>query len=106
MKEIILEGMEYDNPCDYEIFDEYLHEILNGSSMTLVNSHIVQTDDETFNKLHKEISIALKSKEGTKRIVEDGASLVGSSPEEFSKFIKSEQDRWAKVIGKAQISLD
>lgn len=64
------------------------------------------TPKEIINKLHKEISIALKSKEGTKRMVEDGASLVGSTPEEFSKFIKSEQDRWAKVISKAQISLD
>ncbi len=64
------------------------------------------TPKEIINKLQKEISIALKSKEGTKRMVEDGASLVGNTPEEFSKFIKIEQARWSKVITKAKISLD
>lgn len=64
------------------------------------------TPKEIVDRLHKEIVIALKSKEGTKRMVDDGASLVGNTPEEFSKFIKSEQDRWAKVINKAQITLD
>jgi tripartite-type tricarboxylate transporter receptor subunit TctC len=64
------------------------------------------TPKEIINKLQKEISIALKSKEGTKRMVQDGASLVGNSPEEFAKFIKIEQARWSNVIIKAKISLD
>ncbi|MEY4482275.1 MAG: hypothetical protein RIQ84_1437 [Pseudomonadota bacterium] len=64
------------------------------------------TPKEIINKLQKEISIALKSKEGTKRMVDDGASLVGNTPDEFSKFIKSEQDRWGKVIIKAKITID
>lgn len=64
------------------------------------------TPKEIINKLQKEISIALKSKEGTKRMVDDGASLVGNTPEEFSKFIKIEQDRWGKVITKAKITID
>ena len=64
------------------------------------------TPKEIINKLQKEISIALKSKEGTKRMVDDGASLVGNTPDEFSKFMKSEQDRWGKVIIKAKITID
>jgi tripartite-type tricarboxylate transporter receptor subunit TctC len=64
------------------------------------------TPKEIINKLHKEITIALKSKEGTKRMVEDGATLVGNTPEEFSKFIKSEQTRWGTVISKAKITMD
>jgi len=64
------------------------------------------TPKEIINKLQKEIAIALKSKEGTKRMVDDGASLVGNTPDEFSKFIKSEQDRWGKVIIKAKITID
>ncbi len=64
------------------------------------------TSKEIISKLQKEISIALKSKEGTKRMVDDGASLVGNTPEEFSKFIKEEQDRWGKVITKAKITID
>ncbi len=64
------------------------------------------TPKDVINKLHKEITIALKSKEGTKRMVEDGATLVGNTPEEFSRFIKSEQTRWGSVISKAKITMD
>ena len=58
------------------------------------------------NKLQKEIAIALKSKEGTKRMVEDGATLVGNTPADFEKFIKAEQVRWGAVITKAKITMD
>lgn len=64
------------------------------------------TPKDVINRLHKEITIALKSKEGTKRMVEDGATLVGNTPEEFSRFIKSEQTRWGSVISKAKITMD
>ncbi len=64
------------------------------------------TPKEIINKLQKEIAIALKSKEGTKRMVEDGATLVGNSPEDFAKFIKAEQARWGAVITKAKITMD
>lgn len=64
------------------------------------------TPQEIVNKLQKEIAIALKSKEGTKRMVEDGATLVGNTPEDFAKFIKAEQARWGAVITKAKITMD
>ncbi len=64
------------------------------------------TPKEIINKLQKEIAIALKSKEGTKRMVEDGATLVGNTPEDFAKFIKAEQARWGTVITKAKITMD
>ena len=64
------------------------------------------TPKEIINKLQKEIAIALKSKEGTKRMVEDGATLVGNTPEDFAKFIKAEQARWGAVITKAKIIMD
>ncbi|MBU3585293.1 tripartite tricarboxylate transporter substrate binding protein [Polynucleobacter sp. AM-26B4] len=64
------------------------------------------TPKEIINKLQKEIAIALKSKEGTKRMVEDGATLVGNTPEDFAKFIKAEQARWGAVITKAKITMD
>ncbi len=64
------------------------------------------TPKEIINKLQKEIAIALKSKEGTKRMVEDGATLVGNTPEDFAKFIKAEQVRWGAVITKAKITMD
>lgn len=64
------------------------------------------TPKEIINKLQKEIALALKSKEGTKRMVEDGATLVGNTPEDFAKFIKAEQARWGAVISKAKITMD
>jgi tripartite-type tricarboxylate transporter receptor subunit TctC len=37
------------------------------------------------------------------RLAADGAEPVGSSPEEFAAFIKSEIDKWAKVARAAGI---
>ncbi len=65
-----------------------------------------KTPKEIIDRLQKEIAIALKSKDGTKRMVEDGATLVGNTPEEFAKFIKLEQARWGTVITKAKITMD
>ena len=39
-------------------------------------------------------------------MLDDGALLVGDTPEQFSAFIKSEQSRWAKVVEKAHIQVD
>jgi hypothetical protein len=38
--------------------------------------------------------------------LEDGAILIGDTPAQFSAFIKSEQNRWARVIEKAKITID
>ncbi len=65
-----------------------------------------KTPKEIIDRLQKEITIALKSKDGTKRMVEDGATLVGNTPEEFAKFIKLEQARWGTVITKAKITMN
>lgn len=65
-----------------------------------------KTPKEIIDRLQKEIAIALKSKDGTKRMVEDGATLVGNTPEEFAKFIRLEQTRWGAVISKAKITMD
>ncbi len=56
--------------------------------------------------LQKEIAKSLKSKEDSKKMLEDGAVLVGDTPTQFGAFIKSEQVRWAKVVEKAKITLD
>jgi len=41
---------------------------------------------------------AVQSGEVRRRIEIDGASAVGNSPEEFSRFVQSEIERWAKVV--------
>jgi tripartite-type tricarboxylate transporter receptor subunit TctC len=57
-------------------------------------------------KLQKEIVKVLSSKEDSYRMLEDGAILVGNTPEQFMTFIQSEQSRWSKVIKQAKITID
>jgi len=64
------------------------------------------TPQSVVDKLHKAISKGLKSKEDSKRMLEDGALLVGDTSAQFSAFIKSEQVRWSRVIEKARITVD
>jgi hypothetical protein len=64
------------------------------------------TPQPIIDKLQREISKTLKSKEDSKRMLEDGAILIGDTPAQFSAFIKAEQIRWAKVIEKAKITID
>jgi len=54
-------------------------------------------------RLHGEIVRALRDPEVGKRLEADGAEAVGSSPEEFAAFIKSETEKWARVAQAAGI---
>jgi tripartite-type tricarboxylate transporter receptor subunit TctC len=64
------------------------------------------TPQAVIDRLQKDITKALKSKEESKRMLDDGAVLVGDTPAQFSAFIKSEQGRWGKVVEKAKITID
>jgi tripartite-type tricarboxylate transporter receptor subunit TctC len=64
------------------------------------------TPQPVIDRLQREIAKALKSKEASKRMLEDGAILIGDTPAQFGAFIKSEQNRWARVIEKAKITID
>ena len=64
------------------------------------------TPQPIIDKLAQEIAKGLKSKEDSKKMLEDGAVLVGDTPAQFASFIKSEQRRWAKVVEKAKITVD
>ena len=64
------------------------------------------TPQPVIDRLQKEIAKSLKSKEDSKKMLEDGAVLVGDTPAQFGTFIKSEQGRWAKVVEKAKITVD
>jgi tripartite-type tricarboxylate transporter receptor subunit TctC len=61
------------------------------------------TAREIVARLHDEIVRALRDAEVGKRLAADGAEPVGSSPEEFAAFIKSESEKWAKVANAAGI---
>jgi tripartite-type tricarboxylate transporter receptor subunit TctC len=61
------------------------------------------TQPQIVARLHDEIVRALRDAEVGKRLAADGAEAVGSSPEEFAAFIKSESEKWAKVASAAGI---
>lgn len=64
------------------------------------------TPPAVIDRLQKEIAKLLKDPEHSKRMLNDGAVLVGDTPQEFSTFIKAEQARWGQVVEKAKIKID
>lgn len=64
------------------------------------------TPKEIVNKLSTEIAKALKTPEMTKRLEEQGAQAVGSTPEEFAAHIKAETAKWAKVVKESGATVD
>jgi tripartite-type tricarboxylate transporter receptor subunit TctC len=61
------------------------------------------TSAEIIRRLHAEFVKALGSTEVRARLTEDGFQVVGNTPDEFTRFIASEKDKWAKVIAAAKI---
>ena len=57
-------------------------------------------------KLHAETVKVLKQNDVKERIANVGAEVVGTSPEEFAAFIRSERAKYAKVVKAANIRLD
>jgi tripartite-type tricarboxylate transporter receptor subunit TctC len=49
-------------------------------------------------KLHGEVGRALKVPELRAKLVQQGADPVGSTPEEFAVYLRSETTKWAKVV--------
>jgi tripartite-type tricarboxylate transporter receptor subunit TctC len=56
--------------------------------------------------LHRETVAVLREASVHDRLAEQGAEVVGNSPEEFRAFIREETDRLARVIRGAKIQLD
>lgn len=61
------------------------------------------TPREIVTKLHGAVVQVLKDPGVRKLLINDGSEPIGTTPEEFSAFIKSETDKWAKVIRDAGI---
>jgi tripartite-type tricarboxylate transporter receptor subunit TctC len=53
--------------------------------------------------LNREVVKAMQSPDMAKRLLAEGSSAVGSSPQEFAAHIRAEHDMWAKVIKQAGI---
>jgi tripartite-type tricarboxylate transporter receptor subunit TctC len=59
------------------------------------------TPKDIITRLHDAVVRTLKTPEVTERLLADGAEPVGNSPEEFSAYIRSETEKWAKVVRSA-----
>ena len=57
-------------------------------------------------RLHKEIAAALQGKEMKDDAANLGYRLGGESPEEFAAFVRSEEQKWSKVIKDANIRVE
>lgn len=64
------------------------------------------TPKETINAMNKVFVKALNEPAVHNKLVEFGIQPVGNSPEEFTAMLKSETERWHKLIGELGISLD
>jgi tripartite-type tricarboxylate transporter receptor subunit TctC len=49
-------------------------------------------------RLNSEIAAALQDPEMKARVEQEGADLRGSSPEDYGAYVKSELERWSKVV--------
>ena len=56
-----------------------------------------KTPREIVTRLHAEATAVLKQPDVKARLAADGADTVGSSPDEFARYIQSELVKWAKV---------
>lgn len=61
------------------------------------------TPRDIITKLHAGVVRALQNPDVRQRLLNDGAEPVGSSPEEFAVYLRSETEKWAKVIKAAGI---
>ena len=62
-----------------------------------------QTSKEIITRLHAELARILQSPDMRERLVADGTDPVGSSPDEFARYIRDETVKWAKVARAAGI---
>jgi tripartite-type tricarboxylate transporter receptor subunit TctC len=62
-----------------------------------------KTPATIISRLNQEIVRALNQSDVKERLFNSGVVVVGSSPEELGKFIKSEVAKWGKVIKDADI---
>jgi tripartite-type tricarboxylate transporter receptor subunit TctC len=64
------------------------------------------TPDAISQQLHQAIAEVLKEPEVQQRLSDLGAQPVGSTPAEFSAFLKKEDAKWGEVVKKGNIKLD
>jgi tripartite-type tricarboxylate transporter receptor subunit TctC len=63
------------------------------------------TPAAVIDKLNKEVVKAVRHPEVSKLLLEQTVESVGSTPAEFDQFLKTEYDKWGKVVSDAQLNL-
>lgn len=64
------------------------------------------TPREIVARLHAEVARALAAPEVRGRLVDGGAQIVGSPPEEFAAYFKAEIAKWAQTVKVAKIQVE
>ena len=62
-----------------------------------------KTPKDIITKLHAAMTGALQAPAVRDKLVQDGAEPVGSSSEEFARFLRTETEKWGKVVRSAGI---
>ena len=57
-------------------------------------------------RLNTEINAILKDPEVKSKLNAQGFELIGGTPEDFARLIKSDSDKWAPVIAKTGARID
>ena len=65
-----------------------------------------RTPPAIVNKLNAEVTRIMALPDVRKRVIDLGADIVADSPKEFSAYIRSEIDKWGKVIKAAHITVN
>jgi tripartite-type tricarboxylate transporter receptor subunit TctC len=64
------------------------------------------TPRDLINRLYGDVSKVLQQADFRERIAAMGASVVGSTPEQFGAFMKAESEKWGRVIREANIKAE
>ena len=64
------------------------------------------TPDAIVRKLNTEVARILQEPEVRKQLLDQGAVPGAGSPDAFAKFVRTEHDRWAEVIRRANITVN
>jgi len=64
------------------------------------------TPREIIDRLNRETIAVLNKPEFAKLLVEQAIDPIGSTPEELAKYIKSEIDKWARVVKEAGVRIE
>ncbi|MDH4150685.1 MAG: tripartite tricarboxylate transporter substrate binding protein [Betaproteobacteria bacterium] len=65
-----------------------------------------RTPRDIINRLQSDVAKAVRQPDVQKQLAGQGATTIGSTPEEFAAYIKSESAKWAKVLAASGVKAD